>query len=88
MIHLIFEFAKEEVARFYPFAKTFDSCKIDLLQVLSCKMDGSPDVLESIVLAANIREDNTITPAGGKLIVTIIPHARYSTLALATCLLS
>ena len=50
-------------------------------------MDGSPDVLESIVLAANIHEDNTITPAGGKLIVTIIPHARYSTLALATCLL-
>ena len=80
--HLIFFLAKEEVARFNPYAKTFDNCKVNLLQVLSCK------VLESIVVAADIREDNTITPDGGKLIVTLIPHARYSTLTLATCLLS
>ena len=80
--HLIFFLAKEEVARFYPYAKTFDSCKVNLLQVLSCKMDASPEVLESIVVAANISEDSTITPDGGKLIVTLI------TLTLATCLLS
>ena len=30
---------------------------------------ASPEVLESMKVAANTHEDNTITPSGGKLLV-------------------
>ena len=32
-------------------------------------MDASPEVLEAMGVAANIHEDDTITPDGGKLMV-------------------
>ena len=51
-----------------------------MLQVLSCKIDASSKVLESIEVAANIHNGwhNMITPDGGKLIVgQAMPLTRY-----------
>ena len=44
----------------------------DWISANSCQTvddDASPEVLESMGVAANIHEDDTITPDGGKLIV-------------------
>ena len=45
--------------------------EVDMLQVLSCNMDTSPELLESAEVAANIHNGwhNTITPDNGKLLV-------------------
>lgn len=37
--------------------------------MLSCKTNAPPEVLEAMGFAANIREDDTITPDGDKPIV-------------------
>ena len=48
-------------------------------------MDASPEVLETIGVAANIHEDDTITPDGGKLMVgqamLVLQHMGYGELA-------
>ena len=48
-----------------------------MLQVLSCKIDASSKVLDSMEVAANIH-NGMITPDGGKLIVgQAMPLTRY-----------